>query len=51
MCWNIIFRVLLLQRVLNEDVIDYDVLEDLIRHIDEYYERGAILVFLPVSFS
>lgn len=34
-------------RVLNEDVIDYDVLEDLIRHIDEYYERGAILVFLP----
>lgn len=34
-------------KVLNEDVIDYDVLEDLIRHIDEYYERGAILVFLP----
>lgn len=34
-------------KVLNEDVIDYDVLEDLIRHIDKYYERGAILVFLP----
>ncbi|KAJ9552389.1 hypothetical protein OSB04_016434 [Centaurea solstitialis] len=32
---------------LNEDVIDYDLLEDLICHIDETYPEGAILVFLP----
>ncbi|KVH88553.1 Helicase, C-terminal, partial [Cynara cardunculus var. scolymus] len=32
---------------LNEDVIDYDLLEDLICHIDETYPGGAILVFLP----
>eukprot|EP01018_Ginkgo_biloba_P026980 Gb_05411 [translate_table: standard] len=32
---------------LNEDVIDYDLLEDLIKYIDENYEAGAILVFLP----
>jgi ATP-dependent RNA helicase DHX29 len=33
----------------NEDVIDYELLEDLIIHIDEDYEAGAVLVFLPVS--
>ncbi|XP_076947486.1 DExH-box ATP-dependent RNA helicase DExH7, chloroplastic isoform X2 [Bidens hawaiensis] len=32
---------------LNEDVIDYDLLEDLICHVDETYPEGAILVFLP----
>ncbi|GMH06760.1 hypothetical protein Nepgr_008600 [Nepenthes gracilis] len=32
---------------LNEDVIDYDLLEDLVCHIDETYGDGAILVFLP----
>ncbi|KAI3917902.1 hypothetical protein MKW98_000136 [Papaver atlanticum] len=32
---------------LNEDVIDYDLLEDLVCHIDESYPPGAILVFLP----
>ncbi|CAA2984994.1 D -box ATP-dependent RNA helicase D 7, chloroplastic isoform X2 [Olea europaea subsp. europaea] len=34
-------------RKLNEDIIDYDLLEDLICHIDETYAEGAILVFLP----
>ncbi|KAK2966090.1 hypothetical protein RJ640_025586 [Escallonia rubra] len=34
-------------RRLNEDVIDYDLLEDLVCHIDETYPEGAILVFLP----
>ncbi|XAR56314.1 RNA helicase [Bertholletia excelsa] len=32
---------------LNEDVIDYDLLEDLVHYIDETYPEGAILVFLP----
>ncbi|WCJ18473.1 RNA helicase family protein [Euphorbia peplus] len=32
---------------LNEDVIDYDLLEDLICHVDETCDEGAILVFLP----
>ncbi|XP_072970121.1 DExH-box ATP-dependent RNA helicase DExH7, chloroplastic isoform X2 [Typha angustifolia] len=32
---------------LNEDVIDFDLLEDLICYIDENYPSGAILVFLP----
>ncbi|XP_042415652.1 DExH-box ATP-dependent RNA helicase DExH7, chloroplastic-like isoform X3 [Zingiber officinale] len=32
---------------LNEDVIDFDLLEDLICFIDENYPMGAILVFLP----
>ncbi|URE09956.1 HA2 [Musa troglodytarum] len=32
---------------LNEDVIDFDLLEDLICFIDENYPAGAILVFLP----
>ncbi|CAA0838996.1 RNA helicase family protein [Striga hermonthica] len=32
---------------LNEDNIDYDLLEDLVHHIDESYAEGAILVFLP----
>ncbi|KAM1735057.1 hypothetical protein ACFX11_020446 [Malus domestica] len=35
-----------LQRV-NEDVIDYDLLEDLVCHVDETCSEGAILVFLP----
>nr|GEZ50680.1 DExH-box ATP-dependent RNA helicase DExH7, chloroplastic isoform X2 [Tanacetum cinerariifolium] len=35
------------QKKLNEDVIDYDLLEDLICHVDETYPEGAILVFLP----
>lgn len=39
----------ILQRRLNEDVIDYDLLEDLVRDIDESYADGAILVFLPVG--
>ncbi|XP_017226495.1 DExH-box ATP-dependent RNA helicase DExH7, chloroplastic isoform X2 [Daucus carota subsp. sativus] len=32
---------------LNEDVIDYDLLEDMVCHIDETSPEGAILVFLP----
>lgn len=32
---------------LNEDTIDFDLLEDLIMHIDQTGENGAILVFLP----
>ncbi|XP_034701213.1 DExH-box ATP-dependent RNA helicase DExH7, chloroplastic isoform X2 [Vitis riparia] len=32
---------------LNEDVIDYDLLEDLVCYVDETYPAGAILVFLP----
>ncbi|XP_062083856.1 DExH-box ATP-dependent RNA helicase DExH7, chloroplastic isoform X2 [Humulus lupulus] len=32
---------------LNEDFIDYDLLEDLVCHIDETCSEGAILVFLP----
>ncbi|CAL0330726.1 unnamed protein product [Lupinus luteus] len=32
---------------LNEDVIDYDLLEDLICFIDDTCDEGAILVFLP----
>ncbi|XP_050211111.1 DExH-box ATP-dependent RNA helicase DExH7, chloroplastic isoform X2 [Mercurialis annua] len=32
---------------LNEYIIDYDLLEDLICHIDETYGEGSILVFLP----
>ncbi|KAD6453544.1 hypothetical protein E3N88_08249 [Mikania micrantha] len=31
------------QKKLNEDVIDYDLLEDLISHVDETYPEGAIL--------
>ncbi|XP_019173848.1 PREDICTED: DExH-box ATP-dependent RNA helicase DExH7, chloroplastic isoform X2 [Ipomoea nil] len=34
-------------RRMNEDVIDYDILEDLVCYIDETYPDGAILVFLP----
>lgn len=34
-------------RRLNEDVIDYDLLEDLVSHVDETCGEGAILVFLP----
>ncbi|CAE5962521.1 unnamed protein product [Arabidopsis arenosa] len=32
---------------LNEDIIDYELLEELICHIDDTCEEGAILVFLP----
>ena len=38
-----------MQKRLNEDVIDFDLLEDLICFIDENYPPGAILVFLPVG--
>lgn len=34
-------------RKVNEDVIDYDLLEDMVCHIDENCDDGAILVFLP----
>ncbi|KAJ4833074.1 hypothetical protein Tsubulata_001048 [Turnera subulata] len=34
-------------RRLDEDVIDYDLLEDLVCHVDETCEEGAILIFLP----
>jgi ATP-dependent RNA helicase DHX29 len=37
------------QKRLNEDVIDFDLLEDLICYIDENCPSGAVLVFLPVS--
>lgn len=39
-----------LQKHLNEDIIDFDLLEDLICFIDENYPMGAILVFLPVCY-
>ena len=32
---------------LDEDRLDYDLLEDLVAHIDSEKEEGAILVFLP----
>ncbi|XP_022922708.1 DExH-box ATP-dependent RNA helicase DExH7, chloroplastic [Cucurbita moschata] len=32
---------------LNEDAIDYDLLEDLVIHVDKTFDEGAILVFLP----
>jgi hypothetical protein len=38
-----------MQKRVNEDVIDFDLLEDLVCYIDENYPPGAILVFLPVS--
>jgi len=37
-----------IQKRLNEDVIDYELLEDLICFVDETCSEGAILVFLPV---
>ncbi|PNY04335.1 ATP-dependent RNA helicase dhx29-like protein [Trifolium pratense] len=39
-----------LKRV-NEDVIDYDLIEDLICYIDESCGEGSILVFLPGVFE
>ena len=36
---------------IEEDVIDFDLLEDLVCYIDENYPPGAILVFLPVSLK
>jgi hypothetical protein len=38
-----------LQKRLNEEIIDYDLLEDLICYVDETCGEGAILIFLPVS--
>ncbi|KAB1225897.1 ATP-dependent RNA helicase DHX36 [Morella rubra] len=35
----------------NEDVIDYDLLEDFICHVDETCGEGAILVFLPIIIA
>ncbi|KAF6171953.1 hypothetical protein GIB67_025839 [Kingdonia uniflora] len=32
---------------INEDAIDFDLLEDLLYHVDDTYTAGAILVFLP----
>lgn len=32
---------------LDEDRIDFDVLEELVTFIDQEYDEGAILVFLP----
>ena len=32
---------------LDEDTIDYDLLEGLITYIDQVYDPGAVLVFLP----
>ncbi|KAE8650533.1 DExH-box ATP-dependent RNA helicase DExH7, chloroplastic isoform X2 [Cucumis sativus] len=32
---------------LNEHIIDYDLLEDLVIHVDKTFDEGAILVFLP----
>ncbi len=34
-------------RRLDEDRIDFDMLEDLVTHVDAEYDEGAILVFLP----
>jgi HrpA-like RNA helicase len=31
----------------DESAIDFDLLEDLVRHIDKTQDEGAILVFLP----
>lgn len=39
-----------MQERLNEDFIDYDLLEDLMIHVDKTFDEGAILVFLPVSY-
>lgn len=44
-----IWITFVLQKNLKEDVIDYDLLEDLISYIDDNHPPGAILVFLPVS--
>lgn len=41
-------KIMLVQKRLNEDVTDYDLLEDLIYYIDDNCPPGAILVFLPV---
>jgi hypothetical protein len=35
----------------NEDVLDMDLLEDLVGHVDDTIEPGAILVFLPGEWS
>lgn len=46
--WQI---TIFIQKRVNEDVIDYDLLEDLVCYVDETCSEGAILVFLPVSYS
>lgn len=43
------WHVSAVQKRLNEDAIDYELLEELICHIDDTCNEGAILVFLPVS--
>lgn len=40
-----------MQKRLNEDVIDFDLLEDLVCYVDETCSEGAILVFLPVRHT
>ncbi|KAK9167703.1 hypothetical protein Scep_002894 [Stephania cephalantha] len=35
------------KKSLNEEIIDYDLLEDLVCDVDDRYPPGAILVFLP----
>ena len=40
-----------MQKRLNEDITDYELLEDLIYHIDKNCPVGAILVFLSVRRS
>lgn len=40
----------LCQRKLNEDIVDYDLLKDLVCYIDETYPEGTILVFLTGKF-
>lgn len=36
---------------IDEDRIDYDLLEELVTYIDQEYDEGAILVFLPGELS
>lgn len=48
-CMSLQWHVSAVQKRLNEDAIDYELLEELICHIDDTCNEGAILVFLPVS--
>ena len=45
---NLTIQYFFIQKRLNEDVIDYELIEDLICFVDETCSEGAILVFLPV---
>lgn len=38
-------------KLLNENKIDYDLIETIVNHIDEEEPDGAILVFLPGKIS